>query len=70
MLVFADLIEDVKKLKYEELEELRLVTDKYIADLDRKNILQSHLDAIEEHKADNLHFSSDINELKQMLDNV
>ncbi|OGU17573.1 MAG: hypothetical protein A2X61_15350 [Ignavibacteria bacterium GWB2_35_12] len=69
-MAFAELIEDVKKLSYDELEELKHLADKYLIELEREGLYQSHIDSIKEYEEGKLTSSSDINELKKILDNV
>ncbi len=65
---FADVIEDVKKLDYQQLQELNFITNKYINEMERDNILKSHKDSLKEYKNGKLEFSSDLDKLKKMLD--
>ena len=65
---FADIVEDVKKLDFEEIKELNLITEKYLIELERDMLLESHKQSIIEYKSGKLKFSSDINELKEILD--
>lgn len=67
---FSSIIEDVKKLNYDELQELNFVTGKYIAEIERDKIKKAHQESIEEYKSGNLKFSSDFNELKNILANI
>jgi hypothetical protein len=67
---FSTIIEDVKKLDYDELQELNFVTGKYIAEIERDKIKQAHKESLEEYKSGNLKFSSDFNDLKNILDNI
>ena len=67
---FSGIIEEVKKLDYEELQELNHVTVKYIAEIEREKIKQAHEESLEEYKSGKLKFSSDIIELKNRLENV
>lgn len=65
---FADVIENIKKFDYEELQELNFLTSKYINDFERTKLLDSHIEAINEYDNGDLNFSSDINTLKEMLE--
>jgi len=67
-MAFAELIEDVQKLNYDELEELKMLTDKYLIEMERDRLYQSHLDSVKEYESGNLKSSSDINELRKILD--
>jgi hypothetical protein len=69
-MAFAELIEDVKKLSYDELEELKHLADKYLIELERERLHQSHVDSVKEYEEGKHKSSSDINELKKILDSV
>jgi hypothetical protein len=64
------IIEEAKKLNYEELQELNFVTGKYIAEIERKKIKEAHKESLEEYKTGKLKFSSNHKELKSILDNL
>lgn len=68
MSTFAETIEIVKKFDYYELKELKILTTKYINEIEREKLLKSHKDSIKEFESGGLEFSSDINKLKNMLD--
>lgn len=68
MSTFAETIENVKKFDYDELRELKILTSKYINEIERDKLLKSHKDSIKEFKAGELEFSSDLNKLKAMLE--
>jgi len=67
---FSGIIEDVKKLDYDELQELNFITGRYIAEIERQKIKQAHKESVEEYKSGKLKFSSDFNELKSILESV
>ena len=67
---FAEIVEDVQKLSFDELQELKILTDKYIIEIERERLYQSHLESLKEYDEGKLKGSSDINELKKMLDEV
>lgn len=64
---FSTVIEEVKKLNFEELQELNFITSKYLDEIERDKILQSHNESINEYNNGELNFSSDFNELKKLL---
>ena len=65
---FSDVIEEVKNFDYEELQELNFITSKYLIEIEREKLLQSHNESVKEYKEGKLKFSSDFNELKSMLE--
>lgn len=65
---FSDIVEDVKQLNYDELQELNFVTNKYIAEIERDKIKQAHEDSLDEYDSGKLKFSSDFNEIRNILD--
>jgi hypothetical protein len=68
MSTFAETIENVKKFDYDELRELKILTSKYINEIEREKLLKSHKDSIQEFEAGELEFSSDLSKLKAMLE--
>jgi hypothetical protein len=65
---FSNVIEEVKSFNYDELQELNFITTKYLDEFERNRLFQSHKDSIYEYNQGNLKFSSDINQLKMMLE--
>lgn len=61
---FVDVVEDVKKLSFDEKEELRDLIDNYLVEERRDEILSN----FEASKSEKLEFSSDLNRLKELLD--
>lgn len=68
MNTLSGIIEDAKRLSYEELQELNFVTGKYIAEIERNRIKQAHIESFNEYKSGNLKFSSKSEELIDMLE--
>ena len=64
---FSEIIEEVKNFDYEELQELNFITSKYLDEIEREKIYQSHLNSVNEYENGKMKFSSDFNELKNML---
>lgn len=65
---FSEIVEEVQKLNGEQLEELHDLTEKYLAEERRKEILQSYKKAKSDYKKGKLKGSRKIDELKRMLD--
>ncbi len=64
---FFEIIEEIKKFDYEELKELNLITTKYIDEIERDELYNSHLESLNEYREGKLEFSSDFDKLKSML---
>ena len=62
--VFVDVVEDVKRLTSDEKEDLRDLIDNYLVEERRDEILKNY----ESSKLEVLESSSDINRLKELLD--
>lgn len=62
--IFVDVVEDVKQLSLGEKEELRGLIDNYLVEERRDEILANY----EASKGEILESSSDINRLKDLLD--
>lgn len=65
---FSEVVEVVKGFDFEELQELNFITSKYLTEIERDKLLQSHIDSVQEYQSGKLTFSSDYNELKKMLE--
>ncbi|MBS1485954.1 MAG: hypothetical protein JST43_00085 [Bacteroidetes bacterium] len=68
MITFSDLVDEVRKLDREQLEELEAIIQRDRIENARKKILKNIKKAKAEEKAGKLKFSSDINVLKKQLD--
>ncbi len=64
---FFEIIEEIKKFDYEELKELNLITTKYIVEIERDELHNSHLESLNEYNDGKLEFSSEFEKLKSML---
>jgi len=64
---FARIVEDVKKLSYDDKEELKFLLDKYLIDERREEIYRSYNESLRDMKRGDLEFSDDINDLRKML---
>lgn len=67
MIVFADIVEEVKQLDYEELIELQSITEKLKIECERQKLYNSHIESMKEYENGELTFTSDFNELKKIL---
>ena len=64
---FAEIVEDVQKLNGEQLEELHDLTEKYLVEQKRNEILVSYKKAKSDYKKGKLKGSRKMDELKKML---
>lgn len=60
---FVDVVEDVKRLSTEEKQELKDLLDNYLVEERRNEIFENY----ERSKSEDLSFSGDIGELKDLL---
>jgi hypothetical protein len=67
---FAELVEDVKSLQYDELIELQAITEKLKVKFEREELLKSHLESVQSYNNNELTFSSDFNAIKNTLKNL
>ena len=65
---FSDVVEAIKELSTEEKQEIQLLLNQYLREEHREEIYQNFQSARKEQQNNRLQFSSDINELQQMLD--
>jgi len=65
---FANLVEEVKKMPYEEKEELKFLLEKYLIEERREEIYQTYAESLSELQSKKIKFTSDINELKEMIE--
>ena len=65
---FSDVVEAVKELTAEEKQALQLLLKQYLREERREDIYQNFQAAQLEQKNGELRFSSDLNELKQLLE--
>ena len=69
--VNKSLIENIKNLSLPDKEELRNLIEKYIIEEKRDRIYQNYLKSLDEyHQKNKLKFSSDINELQKIIEEV
>lgn len=65
---FSDVVEIVQDLPLDEKEEIRFILEKSINDEKREIIHENHLLSLKEEKEGKLKFSSNLSDLKKMLD--
>ena len=67
MLTFAKLVDEVRKLDEDQMQELRSIIDQERIEKSRKGFLKNLKKAKAEEKAGKLKFSSDVKVLKKQL---
>ncbi|MGD1922269.1 MAG: hypothetical protein ACFCAD_27265 [Pleurocapsa sp.] len=65
---FSDVVEAIKELSAEEKLEIQMLLNQYLREEKREKIHQNFIAAQKEYEKDDLEFSSNIDQLKQMLD--
>ena len=65
---FSDLVEAIKELSTEEKQELQLLLEQYLREERREQMYQNFQAARIEQQKGELKFSSNINELKQLME--
>ncbi|AFZ36407.1 hypothetical protein Sta7437_2887 [Stanieria cyanosphaera PCC 7437] len=65
---FSDVVEALKELSLEEKQEIQLLLNQYLREERREEIYQNFQSAKKEQQNDQLQFSSNIDELKQLLE--
>ena len=65
---FSDLVETIKNLSFAEKQEIQALLAQYLRKEKRKEIYNNYQESLGEEKKKNLDFSSNINELKQLID--
>lgn len=67
-MIFSEVVESVKKLSFEEKEELKSLVEKYLIEERREEIYQNYLLSEQRQKENKLTFSSDIDKLMESLE--
>ncbi len=67
MFTFAKLVDEVRKLDDDQMQELRSIIDHERIEKARRGFVKSHKAAVKEYKSGKLKFSSDIKVLKKEL---
>ena len=67
-MTFSDVVEEIKSISIEEKLEIQLLLQQYLREERRDKIYANFKQAQIEEKQQQLTFSSDINELKELLE--
>lgn len=67
-MTFSEVVEAVKKLSWEEKEEIKSLVEHYLIEEKRAEIYQNYLISKEKEQEDKLNFSSDVDELMDTLE--
>lgn len=67
-ITFATIVQEIQKLTTEEKEHLQHLVTQFLIEEKRKTFYKSYQDSINEEEQGKLIFSSDIEELKKMLE--
>lgn len=70
MNTFANLVDEVRNLQYEELIELNEISKKRQIELEREEFALSHKETMAQYRNKELFFTSDIDILKNELSNL
>lgn len=65
---FANVVEEIKQLSSEEKEELLFLIQRYLAEERRNEIYDHYRTSVQEVRENQLGFSTDINQLKKMVE--
>lgn len=63
---FSDLVEEIKSLSFDEKQEIQLLLKQYLREERREEIYNNFIMSRAEEQNNELKFSSNINELKQL----
>ena len=64
---FAEIVEEIKQLSTEEKKELQDLLENYLVDERRRDIHENYQASLKELQDNKLNFSSDVDELREML---
>ena len=67
MFTFSDLVDEVRKLDEDQIQELESIVQRERIEKSRRKFLRSHTAAMKELREGKLKFSSNLNTLKQEL---
>lgn len=65
---FSDVVEAIRSLSLEEKQEIQNLLTQYLREERRDELYQSYQRSLLEEQGDELKFSSNINELKQLIE--
>lgn len=66
---FSDVVERIKNLSLEEKQEIQALLSQYLREERRQEIYKNYQKSISEEQKGELNFSSNIDELKQQIEN-
>ncbi len=64
---FSDIVETIKNLSFAEKKEIQALLAQYLREERREEIYNNYQNSLDEEHNRGLDFSSDINELKQLI---
>lgn len=67
-MMFSEVVEAVKKLSWQEKEEIKSLIEHYLIEEKREEIYQNYLISQEKKEKGKLNFSSDVDELMDTLE--
>lgn len=67
-MTFSDVVETIKSLSLEEKQQIQALLAQYLREERREEIYNNYQASIEEEKTGRLNFSSNIDELKQSVE--
>ncbi|MEM7593709.1 MAG: hypothetical protein AAF383_19725 [Cyanobacteria bacterium P01_A01_bin.83] len=65
---FSDVVETIKNLSLEEKQEIQALLSQYLREEQREEIYNNYQKSISEEQKGELNFSSNIDELKQLIE--
>jgi len=65
---FTDIVEEIKKMPFDEKEELKFLIEKYLIEEQREEIYQNYNESLKELRGRKIKFSSDMNQLKELIE--
>lgn len=65
---FSDVVETIKNLSLEEKQEIQALLSQYLREERREKIYNNYQESISEEQQRELNFSSNIDELKQLIE--
>jgi hypothetical protein len=65
---FADVVENVKQLQTDEKEELLFLLQRYLVEERRQTMYAHYQQSVEEVREHSIHFSSNLQELRAMVE--
>ena len=66
-MIFSDVVETIKNLSFEEKQEIQALLAQYLREERREEIYNNYQASVFEEQNNELNFSSNIDELKQLI---